>query len=285
MNKEPFFVCKDLSKAYGNQYGVKNMNFSTNSQSLGFLGPNGSGKTTLIKLMLGLISPTEGSIHLNVHPDDIRVVSERPVLPLEMTIDQWVDTIEDWHGKLDRNIDIQTNFRLEGHWKIKNLSAGQTRKAALMTVFYGKPKLIILDEPTNFLDIISREYILELIKEHIDVTGTRLIIATHRIEEIRLFADQTIMLREGKLMRAIDTYYSVPKYYSLHVDDEEKFVELLKSYTLDFETTEGYGKLNFRIRPTSTLWHLIADYTKDGGVILSLEEIDEIREIIEEELN
>ena len=260
------------------------MTFSTNVESLGFLGPNGSGKTTLIRLMLGLISPSEGSISLNVEPEEIRVVSEKPVLPLEMTIDEWVDTIEDWHGKLVQNIDIQANFGLEGHWKIKNLSAGQNRKAALMTTFYGKSKLIILDEPTNFLDIISREYILELIKEHVETTGTRLIIATHRIEEIRLFAHQTIMMREGQLLRAIDTYYSVPKYYSLQVDDEDKFVELLTDYKLDFTIIEGYGKLNFRIRPSSGFWHLLSKYAKDGGSVVSLVEIDEIREIIEEEL-
>ena len=107
---EPYLVCSNLTKEFGNIAAVDNLDFETNTSALGLLGPNGSGKTTLIRLMLGLIKPTHGLIELNYEPSEIRVVTERPFLPAELTVDQWLETIENLHCKPTMNIHIQSNL-------------------------------------------------------------------------------------------------------------------------------------------------------------------------------
>jgi hypothetical protein len=113
---------------------------------MGLFGPNGSGKSTFIKLLLGLIRPTSGSIELGVHPSDIRFVPDFPILPEKITIDAWMETLENIYGPIEKNIDLQTIMRLDGTWKIKNLSAGQRRLVALLPMFFGIPKLIPLKQ-------------------------------------------------------------------------------------------------------------------------------------------
>ncbi|MHA2169245.1 MAG: ATP-binding cassette domain-containing protein [Candidatus Kariarchaeaceae archaeon] len=152
------FECNNITKKYGTQEAVKQITFKTTAHSLGLLGPNGSGKTTLLKLMLGLILPTSGTIKINTPMDSIRVISDQPNLPSEMTIDEWFDTLESMHGDLAIDEDIQTLFGLEGEWKIKNLSAGQKRKASLMPLFFGEPDLVILGFEGSYIEISQEPY-------------------------------------------------------------------------------------------------------------------------------
>lgn len=278
----PFLVCSNLSKKFDNLYGVKDINFETNSGSLGLLGPNGSGKTTLIRLMLGLISPTSGTIQLNIDKKDIRVVSERPILPTEMTVDQWLETVEAWHGKPILNIDIQTNFGLRGEWKIKNLSAGQQRKAALMTIFYGKADLIILDEPTNYLDIVSREYILRLIADHIYEANSRLILATHRIEEIQLFSEEVILMKEGQLLKSVDTRVPKIMFYMLQSTNMQELREKMEDGGLYTEYSENLKGKVLKVAPGPNFWKLMSEHVSEGYTISSFQEVDEVAETIEE---
>ena len=279
-----FLVCKNLTKKYGNVYGINNVNFETNTSALGLLGPNGSGKTTLIRLMLGLISPSNGLIKLNIPRSDIRVVSENPTLPIELTIHEWLISIEAWHGKPIFKMDIQSNFGLKSEWKIKHLSAGQQRKAALMTIFYGNPKLIILDEPTNFLDVVSRQYVLNLIINHLNHTNARLILATHRIEEIQLFANETILLKEGQLVKLIDTRRPKTVFYILQVSDLEKLKVKCDDVDIVTEISISLKGEVLKVVPDNKLWKVLYEYVSEGYKITSIREIDVISETIEEVL-
>ncbi|MHA2248978.1 MAG: ATP-binding cassette domain-containing protein [Candidatus Kariarchaeaceae archaeon] len=267
---------------YSNQYGVRKLNLDISFTGLGLLGPNGSGKTTFLKLLLGLILPSEGSISLNIPQPNIRIVSDQPALPREMSIDQWVRTIEMMHGKLVRNIDIQSDLGLSGHWKIKNLSAGQTRKAALLPAFYGNPELIILDEPTNFLDITSRRYILEVLKEHLEFTGAKIIIASHSIEEIRIFAKEVLILKEGELMDAVKLDNPLPEFYSLYVD---KIDELSESFMMEgivyFIENTIHGRV-IKVEPSDHAWEIVAEFMRNGGIVTGFYAIDLLENVVEE---
>lgn len=279
---EPYLICSNLTKKFGNLAAVDNLDFETNTSALGLLGPNGSGKTTLIRLMLGLIKPTEGTIELNIDPSDIRVVTEKPILPTELTVDQWLETIENWHGKPTMNIDIQSNFGLEGQWKIKHLSAGQQRKAALMSIFHGNPKLIVLDEPTNYLDIVSRDYILKLLTNHLQHTQAKLILATHRIDEIQLFAKETILLKEGQLLKTINTGNAKIVFYELKTDNNSRLKQMFDAtgiYSVIASTLRG---ISVKVKPDKNMWKVLDIFEEDGNQISSITEVDEIANTIEE---
>ncbi len=278
----PRIKCEKLTKIFRNQFGLRNVSFDLEFTGLGLLGPNGSGKTTFLKLLLGLTSPSEGSISLNVAKSALRVVSDQPTLPSEMTIDQWIKTIEQMHGKSMRNIDIQSDLGLYGHWKIKNLSAGQTRKAALLPAFYGNPELIILDEPTNFLDITSRRYILELLKEHLEFTGANIIIASHNIDEIRVFAKEVIILKEGELMDVVKLENPMPEFYSLQVNNIEQLSEsFMDEGIVYFIENTIHGRV-LKVEPSNHAWEVVAAFMKKGGIVTSFYAIDHLENVVEE---
>lgn len=279
---EPILYCENLYKKYGELTVIENLNANLPTDALGLLGPNGSGKTTLIRMMLGLTQPTSGKISLNVPREGLRVVTDSPNLPGDMTIDQWIGTIEDMHGKQTRRIDLQAEFGLDGDWKIKTLSAGQKRKAALMIAFYGNPDLIILDEPTNFLDIVAREQVLRLLQEHIEHTKAKIIIATHRMEEVRLFCKDVFILKEGEIMRTVSLRQTVPQFYSLVVDDIENMnVQLEQEGILAFVQKAYTGDM-IKVEASAKVLRAASKFLNNGGTIYSFEAVDELQRSIEE---
>jgi ABC-2 type transport system ATP-binding protein len=280
--KKSRIVCERLTKTFRNQVGVKDIELDLEFSGLGLLGPNGSGKTTFIKLLLGLIAPTYGSIRIDTPMSDIRVVSDQPNLPQEMSIDEWIYTVEQIHGNLLRDIDIQTDLGLEGHWKIKNLSAGQRRKAALLPAFYGTPSLIIMDEPSNFLDIATREYILKLLKLHADKTGANVIVSSHNVDEIRLFASDILLLKEGRLMRNLRLSQQLPEFFSIQASEIDKLRGALnnrKVYHFVDDTIQGSV---VKTEPHKGVWNAIEHYMQEGGVIHSFKAIDALERMIED---
>lgn len=271
-----------MTKAFSNQIGINNINLDLEFTGLGLLGPNGSGKTTFLKLLLGLISPTSGSINMNIPITDIRVVSDQPVLPQNMTIDEWVYVTEEMHGELVHDIDIQTDLGLEGHWKIKQLSAGQKRKVALLPAFYGRPKLIILDEPSNFLDITTRQYVLKVLKEHCDNTQANVIISTHNVDEIRLFASDVLLLKEGHLMNSIQLDKQQPDFFSIQASDIDMLsAEFDRNGVYYFHDNTIQGKI-IKTEPSGAIWSAIENYLLDGGLIYSFKAVDALERMIEE---
>lgn len=279
---DSLFQAIELTKIYGDNIALNAINFSTSTKALGILGPNGCGKSTFLKLLLNLIQPSKGSVSLNVDVKDIRVISDYPILPGEMTIDEWMELLEKFHGKLIQDIDVQERLNLQGSWKISDLSAGQYRKAALLPAFFGNPELIILDEPTNFLDIVTREFVLQLLSKQIKDRGSKVIIASHRIDEIRLLADQAIILKNGAMIKTIDLYKHPVRGYEIVVEQEEQFSEIILHHDINFKKSEVNGRNVFELPNLPKIWDLIFDFTKHRGTVVSMKSIDELDKNIEE---
>ncbi|MHA2100140.1 MAG: ATP-binding cassette domain-containing protein [Candidatus Kariarchaeaceae archaeon] len=276
-------TCTNLTKNFGPKIALDNLNFSIDFANLGLLGPNGSGKTTLIKLIMGLIKPTSGDISLSIPISDIRVIPENPYLPQNMTIDTWITTLEKIFGKIERKFDPQSIFGLDGSWVIKELSAGQYRKAALLAIFFGKPKLLILDEPTNFLDIVSRERVLKLLKEHLEFTGAKLIITSHRVEEIRLLARKVIILKEGSILTKLNLGRDKAESIAIQVDDPVKFTRLLSNLKIKYSIDEDILGQYIRIKASSSLWVAIDEFINEiGGTVNQIRTVDKLEHTIEE---
>jgi len=271
-----------LTKSYNNQIALNDLDFDINFNGLGLVGPNGSGKTTLIKLLLGIIHPTEGNIDIDVDPKQVRFIPDQPVLPDKMTIDEWLYTLEKMYGHNIKGLDIQTDLGLEGHWYLSNLSAGQRRKTALLAAFYGSPELIIIDEPSNYLDITTKQYVLMLLKRHLKNTGSNIIISSHNIDEIRLFADNVILLKDGRLVEHVLLKDETPEFFSIKVSDMELMMNKLEDAELDYFIDVTIEGEIVKIVPTDELWQVLEDYAKQGGQVLSFKAVDGLELLIEE---
>ncbi|MCY3412490.1 MAG: ABC transporter ATP-binding protein [Candidatus Heimdallarchaeota archaeon] len=282
MVPEPLISCSDLTKEYFSTKAVDDISISVESNAIGLLGPNGSGKTTFIKLLLGLIRPSSGTITMGVDIQNSRIVPDYPQLPRELTVDQWIETVEDFHGKNYLGVDVQSVFNLQGDWKIKNLSAGQTRKVALLPIFYGKPELFILDEPTNFLDVVSRQKVLGLLNDYRIESNAKLILATHQIDEMRAFCDEVIILNSGKVMQNVKIKQEKALTFSIHVSDHEKYSKLLNDREIEHKQFTQYGKEIFQIPSGVEFWNNLAEYEQSGGIVYSITSNDALTSAIEE---
>ncbi len=278
----PTLECVDLVKAYGTKLAISHLNITLRSSFIGLLGPNGSGKSTLIKLMLGLIHPSSGMIRLGIPKENMRVVPDFPNLPKHLTVDQWIGLLEEIYGECCLDEDIQSIFELDGTSRLGNLSAGQYRKAALLPLFYGHAQLIVLDEPTNFLDVVARTKVLRLIKRLITTTKCKVIMATHRLEEVRLFCEEVIILKEGVNVFHASLMEDTVIQYSIIVDDPAKLIAMLEEEGMVYRIEESVVGLEIVIHVSSQIWSLLERYTLEGGLILSFNAKEKLEIILED---
>ncbi|MHA2278486.1 MAG: ATP-binding cassette domain-containing protein, partial [Candidatus Kariarchaeaceae archaeon] len=201
---------------------------------MGLFGPNGSGKSTLLKLMLGILNPSDGTIQLGMETSKIRFIPDYPNLPKNVTIDEWLEKLEMMFGDVLLNIDIQDITGLDGGLKLSELSAGQYRLTALLPVFYGKPELIVLDEPTNFLDMLIREKIIKLLHEQMDLTNSKVILASHKMDEIVSFCDTVLMIDKGQMVASVSMSLKNREDYIMYVDNMDSLHEMLKSSEIEY---------------------------------------------------
>ena len=157
---------------------------------------------------------------------------------------------------------------------MKDLSAGQYRLAALLPIFYGNPGLMVLDEPTNFLDAFMRDKVLTLIKQQIDASGSKLILASHRIEEMNIFTERVLMLHEGKLLADIPIEDDIELKYTVLVENFEEFIKHLDKRKVKYETEKtSLGEIVI-LAITSSVWTSFKQYLSEGHIIFAINKID-----------
>jgi ABC-2 type transport system ATP-binding protein len=202
-----------LRKSYKNFEAVKPVNLSVASNRItAFLGLNGAGKSTTIKMLLGMVQPTAGeAIVLGQSIDDvgssievrqkIAYVSENKRLYDYMTVAQMVRFTSgfyaDWQP--ERAEALLRKFQLPLSRKVRSLSKGMRTKLALLLAFARRPELIILDEPSEGLDPVGIEQLLEAIVAHCS-EGATVFFSSHQIDEVERIADHVCVLDKGSLV-------------------------------------------------------------------------------------
>ena len=203
-----------LSLRYGRKQALDDVSFSVpKGRVVGLLGHNGAGKTTLMKALVGLL-PVEGELRvLGLEPRRQRVqlleslayIPDVAILPRWATPAQLIELMSGLHPKFSadraRSLLRRTSVGLSD--RVKNLSKGMVVQLHLALVAAIDAKLLILDEPTLGLDVLSRKAFYDmLIDEWCD--GERsVLISTHQVEEIEALLSVVLMLNEGKLVLAI----------------------------------------------------------------------------------
>lgn len=198
----------NLRKCYGPEVVLDNINLSLEEgKIIGLLGPNGSGKTTLIKLLNGLIPPTEGQILVDgkkIGVETKKLISylpERTYLDPNMTVKECIQYFMDFYNDFDKDkaYELLKKLEINPNKKMKILSKGTKEKIQLILVMSRKAKIYILDEPIAGVDPAGRDYILDTIMNNFE-TGATLIICTHLISDIERILDDVIFISSGKIV-------------------------------------------------------------------------------------
>lgn len=198
---------KDLYKNYGEKQVLNNITLTVpRGKIIGLLGKNGTGKTTLIKLINGLLTPTEGEIIFEgekIGPQsklNIAYLPERTYLDKSMTINETLKFFKEFYSNfdIDKAKDLLKKLDIDENQKIIKMSKGMQEKVQLVLVMSRKADLYILDEPLGGVDPATRDYILDTILTNFN-EGASIIISTHLISDIERILDEVIFIDKGEI--------------------------------------------------------------------------------------
>ncbi|UQD51136.1 bacitracin ABC transporter ATP-binding protein [Bacillus methanolicus] len=204
---------RNLSKKFGSFTAVDNIDLSVPKGKIyGFLGPNGAGKSTTIRMLLGLIKPSKGSVHLFGKPIDtnrmeilkkVGSLVETPSYYGHLTAYENLEItrkiLEVDKKEIDRVLDIVKLSDVKNKL-VKKYSLGMKQRLGIAQALLGKPELLILDEPTNGLDPAGIQEIRHLIKTLPEKTGMTVLVSSHILSEIELIANHVGIIHKGKLI-------------------------------------------------------------------------------------
>ena len=208
-------VCRGLSKRYGGVRALDQVELTVGEGKIvGLLGPNGSGKTTLIKLLCGLLQPSEGALQIAGMSPGPATKARVSYLPDQMYFPDWMkvkDLLElfaDFYADFSRERAGQMldSLGIQESQRVKTMSKGTKEKMQLVLVMSRDARLYLLDEPIAGVDPAAREFILNTILRNYNEKGT-VLISTHLIGDVEQVLDEAIFLKAGRVIRheAVDT--------------------------------------------------------------------------------
>ena len=201
---------RELTKRYGRRRGIEGVSFSVRAgETFGFLGPNGAGKTTTIRLMLGLLWPTGGSVSVFGLPPGPAAMARVGYVPGDLGFYEQMTgaaLLEHLAG-LQRDPprlrgDLCARFELSQAdlaAPVRAYSRGMRQKLALVQAFQHDPDLLVLDEPTEGLDPLMRERLYELLRQTA-AQGKTVFLSSHVLPEVERVCERVAMVREGRLI-------------------------------------------------------------------------------------
>lgn len=205
---ETLMECRQLSKHYGTKIALDHVDLTIErGRIIGLLGPNGSGKTTLIKLINGLLSPTQGTLLINGQapgPETKKVVSylpERTYFSNWMKVTDIIRFFGDFYADFDdkRAMEMLHRLNINENSRLGTMSKGTKEKVQLIMVMSRNADLYCLDEPIGGVDPAARDYILQTIITNYSENAT-VLISTHLISDIENVLDDAIFIQNGRVM-------------------------------------------------------------------------------------
>jgi ABC-2 type transport system ATP-binding protein len=206
---------RDLRKRYGPILAVDGVSFEVGrNEIVGLLGPNGAGQTTTINMVLGVLEPTSGSIH--IEGSDLALHRTRALgctnfaavyapLPGNLTVSQNLKVfglmyaVKDLRARVD---ELLKQFDLESFRDTKCgvLSSGEQTRVALAKAMLNKPHLLLLDEPTASLDPATARDIRARIRGFADQDGVGVLWTSHNMYEVEEVCDRVLFMSHGKVL-------------------------------------------------------------------------------------
>ena len=280
---------KNVTKKYGNFKAVDNISFKIEKgEVVGFLGQNGAGKTTTMKMITGLIEPTNGEIFIEGEKISrksrkcIGYMPENTPLYQELTVKEFIDYMAELKGlkRQERKQQVQkliTDLGLADveNKLIRNISRGYKQRVSLSGALIGNPDILILDEPTVGLDpkqvIEIRNLIKSLRKNH------TVFISSHILSEISQMCQKVIIINKGKVV-AIDTPNNLENKIArnsivINIEDPNENIEKIKEKIPEIIEIKFINKLEKDIKQYEIFVKENADIRKKLFEILPQENI------------
>ena len=286
----------DLHKNLGKNKIIKGISFSIKEGEIfGFLGRNGAGKTTTIRMLVGLIAPNSGSINIlgyNIADNreaalkNVGAVVESPELYSYLTGRENLMQLSRTYGNLPP-ADIEEVIELVGlkdriNDKVRKYSLGMKQRLGLAEALLSKPKLLILDEPTNGLDPNGIIEFRNIIKKAAKERQTSVLISSHILSEIEQLCDTVAFIDNGVIKSIEDIAGKDLKddieVIFLSCADIPKASEVLRTLSYIHKIKDSNGGLLLDIEKGTTS-RLVVDFTNEG---LSIEEVYKKHQGLEE---
>ncbi len=227
-------------KKIGRRQILENITLNVHEGEIyGLIGPNGAGKTTLIRMICGLMKHSEGEIRIMNHDiknsfrkaiRELGAVIENPAFYLDLTGWQNLWLVANLYKGItkERILEVVELVKLEDsiHDKVETYSLGMKQRLGIAQAILHKPRLLILDEPTNGLDPSGihdlREHLLRLAREE----GTAIFLSTHLLSEVEMLCDRIAIMKDGRILEIRKT--AQEEVLVIETDEHEKAVALLR---------------------------------------------------------
>ena len=277
----------DLCKQYGNALRVAHLDLNVPEGSIyGFLGPNGAGKSTTLKMILGLVQPTAGSIRVLGKQMNrtnrlavLRQVGsliESPSYYGHLTGEENLRIVQTLRGVPEKSIrEVLQIVRLDDQRgkKVAHYSLGMKQRLGLAAALLGYPRLLILDEPTNGLDPAGIQEMRELIRSLPGRFGMTVVVSSHLLSEIDQMADHVAIIREGELVfqDSLEVLHRHSRHHlALRTSNNAVARSLLAGQSVTCREEEGY--LILPILPDETAAQLTRFLAENRLGVVRLEE-------------
>jgi ABC-2 type transport system ATP-binding protein len=272
MAEQVIVETRNLTKVYRDFWGrqkkiaLRALNLQIfKGEIFGLLGPNGSGKTTTIKLLLGLLFPTDGdAIVFDKPAADVRKNEKIGYLPEESYLYRFLNAEEtlDFYGRLfDMPAQVRQDrakqlIEMVGLWQdrkriLKEYSKGMRQRIGLAQALINEPELIILDEPTSGLDPLGARWMKDLILQ-LKTRGKTIIMCSHRLEDVQDVCDRIAILNNGELQELGRVSKLLQDVNRLELRANVKLSDELRR-ELEVVIRKHGGSIDFFGHPTTTL--------------------------------
>lgn len=283
----PVIVTDSLTKKYKTKAVVDQIDLRIPGGSIyGFLGPNGAGKSTTLKMLLGLVKPTEG--HIQIFGKEINSKNRLTILSETGSLIEAPAYYGHLSGKENLQIvctlknvpekEIQRVLHIvrmeeQQNKKVSQYSLGMKQRLGLAAALLGNPKILLLDEPTNGLDPAGIQEMRELICSLPASFGITVLISSHLLSEMDQMATHVGIINQGQLIFQgslnVLHEHSRGRLY-LHTSDDQAALLLLKNSGISAQWRDG--RLSLKLMDDSRIMRAVALLVNSGIGILRLEE-------------
>ncbi len=283
---------KNLTKKFSDFTAVNDLTFNVNKGDIyGFLGPNGAGKSTSLRMVLGLIHPTSGTVMVNnqtvnktnrKYLSSIGALIERPDFYTNLSAHDNLKILAKLSNLRDKKrineVLEEVGLIKKANVKVGSFSQGMKQRLGIAQALLHQPELIILDEPSNGLDPQGQIDMRKLIQRINSDLGITIIISSHILSEIEQIANRMIVINNGEKIvegNVTQLMNSEQMKVRIKVNQLNSLKELLKSKDLSFDLHDEFVIVKLKENEISSLVNLITDNN------ISIQEVRQLRTLEE----